>query len=98
MGMFDSLYDKNGIDWQTKAFECLLTRYDIGSTITAEKLTFQVEVLGEPEPRQWPERGVCVDSYATIRDGILTEVPAARDESLPLQDYSGHWLAAPEGA
>lgn len=98
MGMFDSIYDAKGIEWQTKAFECLLTRYDIGSTVTAEKLSFQVEVLGQPEPRAWPEPGEFVDTFATIRDGILAEVPAERDETLPLQNYSGHWLAAPKGA
>ena len=38
------------------------------------------------------------NALATIRDGILTAVPAERDDALPLQNYSGHWLSAPEGA
>ena len=36
-------------------------------------------------------------AYATIRDGVLVEVPADRDETLPLLDYYGGWEEAPDG-
>ena len=79
MGMFDSLYDKHGNQWQTKAFDCLLANYDIGDSIPGDDLpaSYQVEVLGDTE------------SYATVRDGVLVAVPAERDPSLPLVDYYG---------
>lgn len=87
--MFDVLYAADGGDWQTKAFACLLDNYRIGDALVPEVEltdTFQVEVLGEPS------RGSYVDSFATVLGGILVEVPAERDPSLPLLNYGGHWV------
>lgn len=86
MGMFDSFYDANGDEWQTKAYGNALVNYDIGDEIPeGPPFTYQVRVLGDPE-----------DGYglATIRDGRLAEVPAERDLALPLLDYHGGWLRA----
>lgn len=92
MGMFDSLYDADGEEWQTKAFYCGLAVYRIGETLPRDifpesyPTTYQVEVLGDPEPRQF------VHSFATVRRGVLTAVPADRDPALPLLNYSGHLI------
>lgn len=83
MGMFDSLYDTEGNEWQTKAFSCNLDRYEAGDKMPASVDDFQVEVFGGP-------KRISVDSHATVRDGILTKVPDERDESLPLMDYHGY--------
>lgn len=83
MGMFDSLYDANGEEWQTKAYACLLDQYEIGDKIDASDATYQVEVLGEVE-------GEWVDSFATVENGILTAVPANRNPAMRLHNYSGH--------
>jgi hypothetical protein len=92
MGMFDRLYDERGHDWQTKAFDRNLDRYSIGDPIPCEwgVSTFQVEVLGDPEPH------VFVYSFATVRGGVLTSVNDERDPSLPLLTYGGG-LMSPEG-
>ncbi len=83
MGMFDSLYDSEGREWQTKAFNRALATFDIGSIITGLQAdNCQVEVLAHID-------GNFVRSYATIINGRLSEVPAKRDESLPLFSYSG---------
>ena len=83
MGMSDSLYDSEGREWQTKAFDRVLATFDIGSIITGLQAdSCQVEVLGEIDRN-------FVNSYATIINGRLTEVPAERDKSLPLFSYGG---------
>jgi len=89
MGMFDSLYDSNGHEWQTKAYDCILERFQIDQPMPHESLgtplpdAYQVAVLGGP----------CgchsEDSWATVRDHILVAVPAERDPSLPRVDYHG---------
>lgn len=90
MGMFDSLYDSRAEDgvnheWQTKAYDCTLERFDIGDPVPAiptEYLTdYQVAILGGPRDEH---------SLATVRDGILVAVHVARDESLPRLDYFGN--------
>lgn len=90
MGMFDSLYDATGIEWQTKAFNCELDRYQIGDRI-GPPFTYQAKVLGGPRGEDSRY------AYATIREGVLVEVPADRDETLPLLDYYGGWEEAPDG-
>ena len=93
MGMFDSLYDASGVEWQTKAFACVLDRYQIGDAILdGPSCTYQVKVLGGPVPSR------AIDSFATVRDGVLTAVPDDRIPSLPLLDCFGGWLAAANGA
>ena len=92
MGMFDSLYDANGIEWQTKAFSRTLTNYRIGDPLPSVPISsYQMKVIGGPhdEPYLW--------SYATIRNRKLATVPDERDKKLPLLDYSGGWLEIPEG-
>jgi len=91
MGMFDSLYDGNDNEWQTKAFACILDRFELGQTLPApsdaDVHTYQVEVLGEID-------GEYVNSFATVRDDVLRAVPAERDTTMPRVDYSG-WLIEP---
>lgn len=84
MGMFDSLYDADGNEWQTKAFDCNLDRYEVGDVMLASVDDFQVEVLGGV--RGLPSQ----DSFATVRGRRLAAVPDQRDESLPLMDYHGY--------
>ena len=82
MGMFDSLNDAEGVEWQTKAFDCDLDRWTIGDRIATDEdypATYQVEVIG----------GVPWNALATIRDGVLVAVPTERDKSLPLVGYHG---------
>ena len=82
MGMFDSLIDANGHEWQTKAFARCLDEYRIGDEIPADgPATYQVEILGD--------RPDYIDALATIRDGVLEAIPVERDPRLPLLDYSG---------
>ena len=94
--MFDSMYDAHGAEWQTKAFARELSRFQIGDEAPhpdgvawPTPAAYQVRVFGggHDHPR---------DSYATIRDGRVAAVPAIRNEALPLVDYHGGWLVAPE--
>ena len=91
MGMFDRLLDTNGTEWQTKAFGRTLESYRIGDLVTGGPFNYQVEILGGDHHLNY------VDSYATIRDGVLESVNDPRDETQPLLDYSGTWTA-PKGA
>jgi hypothetical protein len=93
--MFDSLYDVDGREWQTKAFDCNLDEYRVGDTIVGDcPATFQVEILGGEG--SWPNREF-IDSYATVRNGVLTSAHDRRDITLPLLNYSGHLVATPKG-
>jgi hypothetical protein len=89
MGMFDSFYDANGDEWQTKAFACLLERWEIGDAVVGQSIDFQVKVFGGPRLER------SEDALATIRGGRLVAVPDERDESLALMDYHGGFLATP---
>lgn len=90
MGMFDSLHDEDGHEWQTKAFDCNLDVYKIGDRMSRSDFpasyphTYQVEVLGGDDADPY------TDSCATVCDGILESVHDPRDESLPLINYCGH--------
>lgn len=86
MGMFDSVYDAAGNEWQTKAFDRLLREYRVGDDVPGPPIDFQFEVYGGPLGAARP-----ADSYGTVRAGVLVEVPAERDRSLLLVDYRGHW-------
>lgn len=94
MGMFDSTYDADGHEWQTKAYGCNLTRWHIGDLIDWDHPfdAYQVEVFGGDETHRNGQ-----DGWATIRDGILVAVPAQRDEDLPLVDYCGGCASVPAG-
>lgn len=87
MGMFDSFYDANGNEWQTKAFGKNLDQWSIGDSIPTAPIDHQVMVFGGLTDDAEPE-----DSFATIRSGRVVEVPAERDQSLPLLDYNGTWV------
>lgn len=94
MGMFDSLYDAAGNEWQTKAFDCCLNSYRIGDRIVGgPPFTYQVEVLGGDDLHR-----EFVDSHATVIDGALRSVNVQRDHSLPLLGYDGGWTRAANGA
>ena len=95
MGMFDSLYDTQGNEWQTKAYGCTLEEWGVGDAMPHESGrggphsptddlpdAYQVRVLGGPGDS-------LIDSYATVRGHVLTAVPAGRDQSMPLVDYCG---------
>lgn len=88
MGMFDSMYDPAGVEWQTKAYDCFLQAFHVGDEMPNSDGHFppdyQVEVLGGRPAAPFTE------SLATIRDGKLATVPDERDEALPLFNYSGH--------
>lgn len=81
MGMFDSFYDAEGGEWQTKALGRVLSRWDIGDPVQVP-FDCQMEALGEVD-------GEFVYGLATIREGVLRQVPAARDHTLPLIPYGG---------
>lgn len=90
MGMYDSFYDAEGNEWQTKAFDCELESYGMGDELPYLGTdTYQVEVLGG-------YRQPFIDSYATIRDRRLASTNGERDETLPLIDYHGDWIAKEE--
>ena len=91
MGMFDSFYDADGNEWQTKAFGCNLDRYTSNDNVPASIDDFQVEVLGGMRGAK------SQDALATIRDRKLSKVPDVRDESLPLMDYHGYIYHGTEG-
>ena len=102
MGMFDRLYDKSDREWQTKAFNCTLQAYGLGQAIDGAPSAaddwgvndvYQVEVLAGNDHIS-PEY---VESYATIRGGVLTEIPAERNVALPLLNYGGSWATVPNG-
>lgn len=84
MGMFDSFYGKNNDEWQTKALGRSLDRWDIGDPVP---VPFDCQMEGIGDGPGWQV------GFATIRGGLLIEVPAERDESLPLIPYAG--LGAP---
>lgn len=76
MGMFDSLYDEHGNEWQTKAYDCLLGNYSYGDDLPhlGEGVAdYQVEV-----------RGSLGSALATVSGNILRALPAPRDTRLPL--------------
>ena len=94
MGMFDSFYDAQGREWQTKALGRSLHRWEIGDAVPVQ-FDCQLEAIGRHDAT-----GVRV-MLATIKSGQLTHVGATRDESLPLIPYGGlgamlysDWLSA----
>ena len=91
MGMFDSFYDDAGNEWQTKAYIRNLDVFRVGDPVPNEfpetyPKTYQVEILGGEDSRP------CVDSFATVISGVLVSINDERDTTLPLINYSGHWV------
>jgi len=92
MGMFDSLYDEYGIEWQTKAFDRTLAQYNILDVIYSGLIyPFQVEVLGGSVKEGF------ILSHATIFNGVLAEVDVPRDPLLPFINYSGYPVPTANG-
>lgn len=98
MGMFDSMYDDQNNEWQTKAYDCALDRFREADPMPHPKgiawpapSAYQVRVFSGS-----PFHEAQKDAYATIRNVVLESVPDERDESLPLIDYHGGWAVAPE--
>lgn len=85
MGMFDSIYDAQGNEWQTKAYNRLLDTYRIGDEMPGPSRTYQVEILGGPADEK------ARDSYAIVEDGILAKVDVARIKSFDLLSRHGNW-------
>lgn len=90
MGMFDSFRDESGGEWQTKAYGRQLQTWRHGDTVPeladATHHSYQVKVLGGSGPRgadSWRY------SLVTVLYNVAAEIPADRDESLPLIDYFG---------
>jgi len=93
MGMFDSLYDSRSREWQTKAFDCLCDRFEVGDLMPeAAAHSYQVEVIGGEHDQP------LIESLATVRDNALVSTNGPRDERLPLLDYHGTLIAAAKGA
>lgn len=90
--MFDSLYDRDGTEWQTKAFGCDLAGYRVGDQLPAAPFDYQLKVLGGEHHLNY------LYSYATVSAGYLASVNDPRDETLPLLDYYGGWIPASKGA
>lgn len=98
MGMFDSMYDDQNNEWQTKAFGRQLDRFHVGDAVPHPSgiawpapPAYQISVFGGA-----PVHEAQKDGYATIRKGDLAAVPDERDDSLPLIDYHGGWAAEPK--
>ena len=83
--MFDSFYDEDGNEWQTKAFDCMLKSYHCGDLLPSVIGDYQVEVFGGPDGHE-------EDGLAYVNADVLTAVPVERDTSLPLIGYWGDVL------
>ena len=88
MGMYDSLIDSYGSEWQTKAFHnSTLRKWVIGEKPDGgAPFTYQVEIMGRDEAIK--ENFI---SYATLVDGVIAEVNVPRNKKLPLLCYYGDW-------
>lgn len=83
--MFDSMYDADGNEWQTKAYGCDLASFRVGDALPSpEAASYQVEILGGPHDSD------PIDSYATILHGVLVSINNPRNSSLPMLDYHGY--------
>lgn len=82
MGMFDSLYGTRNDEWQTKALGRSMNRYVIDDPVKLLLRNCQIEVVGGPSDR-------LVHRFATVRNGILTQVPDYRRPELRLVGYYG---------
>lgn len=89
MGMFDSFYGADGVEWQTKAYDRSLDRWDVGDVVPGPPIDYQAEVIGGPN-----HAGIW--SYVTMRGGVLASTCDKRDESLPVLLYGNAWLPAGE--
>lgn len=81
--MFDNL-DKDGVQWQTKAFDCVMHNYKPGDYLKPGSFQVEIARMGGIFPYR-----TFHDSLATVRNGHLEAIDVPRDASLPLLDYHG---------
>jgi len=76
MSIYDSIYDQTYTEYQSRALGKMMRSYCLGDTlpIPMSMSHCQIPVFGK----------VTGDDFATIRDASLVEVPADRDQTLPL--------------
>lgn len=81
MGMFDTFIDASGAGWQTKALRRTLDEWRLGDEVPTPVLDCQIRVFGDAYGAGY--------AWATISDGRLTAVPAARDRAYQAIGYAG---------
>ncbi|GGJ56076.1 hypothetical protein [Glutamicibacter ardleyensis] len=89
MGMFDSFYDSEENEWQTKAYENQLALYRQGDELPPLEdhpnvTDYQVEIFGGRRTLGEP-----VDSFATVIGNRLTTINTPRNKDLPRINYGG---------
>lgn len=96
MGMFDSFYDSDDNDWQTKAYENVLAQFRQGDELPPleehpDLTDYQVEVLGcMPVFELGVPKRRYVDSFTTVIGGKVHEINADRDHQYPRINYDGY--------
>lgn len=86
MGMFDSFYDNNGNEWQTKAFDCTLASTEITERVPEQRHgglnvttgAHQVECIGDSR-----------DGWLQFEDGYFIDVTTQPVPGVPAYDYFG---------
>jgi hypothetical protein len=87
MGLFDSFYDADDAEWQTKALGSTLETFRIGDRVTAAEVDFQIEVINGSLIPKAP--AYTNHAFATIRDGLFEAITTERDHSMYLLGYQG---------
>jgi len=96
MGMFDSFYDSDSNEWQTKAYENQLAAYRQDDVLPElechpDITDYQVEILRGSDVLENGERKhVYLDSFATVIGNKLITIHDPRNRNLPRISYSGH--------
>jgi len=91
MGMFDSFYDSDDREWQTKAYSNMMSAYRVGDTLPEledhpDVTEYQVEILCGIA---YPVRKH-IDSFATVIGNKLTSIHDSRNLNLPRISYYGY--------
>ncbi|MGQ3384508.1 hypothetical protein [Glutamicibacter sp. TV12E] len=95
MGMFDSLYDSDEREWQTKAYENQLAAYRQGDVLPElehhpDITDYQVEILsGKDVVENGELKHMYLDSFATVIGNKLISIHDPRNRNLPRISYSG---------
>lgn len=87
MGMFDSLYDDRGREWQTKALGRGMSRFSIGDRLPGMTDSYQLEVIGRGAG-YW---------FATVENARLVSIDQHRNPYVRLVTYLGGHEAAKPG-
>lgn len=90
MGMFDRFIHQDGTEWQTKAFDNDLADYQAGDPVPElechrDLRDYQVEIY-----RYCYLRLQLIDSFATVRGGLVTLIDVPRDKTLPRVSCDGY--------